>query len=78
MPRAPAEVLPGEYSNEECPQFEFTGEYLKLEQRPPSASEGGPAPRCMAVGCGPAGTEPADPWHCTQPGSTPSLEMLVC
>ncbi|EFN59995.1 hypothetical protein CHLNCDRAFT_133152 [Chlorella variabilis] len=32
-------VLPGEYSNEECPQFEFTGEYLKLEQRPPSASE---------------------------------------
>jgi hypothetical protein len=35
-----AEVVAGEYSNEECPQFEFTGEYLKLEQRPPSTSEG--------------------------------------
>lgn len=36
---ADAEVLPGEYSNEECPQYEFTGEYLKLEARPPSKSE---------------------------------------
>lgn len=54
----PAEVLPGEYSNEECPQFEFTGEYLGLEARPPSTSEGERAaaspprahPRCQAVG----------------------------
>ncbi|KAI3429462.1 hypothetical protein D9Q98_005554 [Chlorella vulgaris] len=36
---ADAEVVAGEYSNEECPQFEFTGDYLKLEQRPPSTSE---------------------------------------
>lgn len=32
--------LQGEYSNEECPQFEFTGEYLQQEARPASASEG--------------------------------------
>ncbi len=37
----PAEILPGEYSNEECPQYEFTGDYLQLEARPPSKSEGG-------------------------------------
>jgi hypothetical protein len=49
-----AEVLPGEYSNEECPQFEFTGEYLKLDARPPSTSEGAciarlrPAAPCSA------------------------------
>eukprot|EP00887_Chlorella_sp_A99_P003091 scaffold9.g3091.t1 len=36
---ADAEVLPGEYGNEECPQFEFTGEYLKLDPRPACASE---------------------------------------
>lgn len=36
---ADAEVLPGEYGNDECPQFEFTGDYLSMEARPPSTSE---------------------------------------
>ncbi|KAI7842034.1 hypothetical protein COHA_004235 [Chlorella ohadii] len=36
---ADAEIIQGEYSNEECPQFEFTGEYLQQEARPASASE---------------------------------------
>ena len=40
----PPSSLQGEYSNEECPQFEFTGEYLQLEARPPSAAEGAPVP----------------------------------
>lgn len=34
-----AETLPGEYGNDECPQFEFTGEYLKLDPRPPCPAE---------------------------------------
>lgn len=32
-----AEVLPGEYSNDECPQWEFTGEWLTMEPRPESS-----------------------------------------
>ena len=46
---ASAEVIPGEYSNEECPQFEFTGEYLGVEARPPSSSEGEPRAVCCAA-----------------------------
>jgi len=34
-----AETLEGEYSNEECPQWHFTGEYLKLEERGESKVE---------------------------------------
>ena len=33
------EALPGEYSNEECPQWEFTGEFLGLAARPECAPE---------------------------------------
>lgn len=40
----PPSSLQGEYSNEECPQFEFTGEYLQAEARPPSSAEGAPLP----------------------------------
>lgn len=29
-----ADVLPGEYGNDECPQWEFTGDWLALEPRP--------------------------------------------
>ena len=29
-----AETLPGEYSNDECPQWEFTGEWMEVEKRP--------------------------------------------
>lgn len=34
-----ADVIGGEYDNEECPQFEFTGEWLTLPQRPECPAE---------------------------------------
>lgn len=46
---ADAEALPGEYGNDECPQFEFTGDYLQLEQRPPSSAKGAPQARTRAA-----------------------------
>lgn len=46
---ANAEILPGEYSNDECPQFEFTGAYMQAAPRPPSAAEGAPAAGCWLV-----------------------------
>lgn len=33
------EVLPGEYAPEECPMFEFTGEYLQLAEKSESKAE---------------------------------------
>lgn len=46
-PTPTVQLLPGEYSNEECPQFEFTGEWLRtVEEAPrPAADEG---ERCMS------------------------------
>lgn len=32
---ADAEVFDGEYSNDECPQWQYNGEYMKLSDRPP-------------------------------------------
>lgn len=34
-----AEILPGEFGNDECPQWEFTGEFLSLDARPECPAE---------------------------------------
>jgi hypothetical protein len=36
---ADAEVFEGEYSNEECPQWEFTGDWLEVQPRPACGPE---------------------------------------
>ena len=50
---ADAEVFAGEYSNEECPQFDFTGEWLKeVEEHPrPASDPGGWGPGGFTMCC---------------------------